>query len=55
MNLSTNQSDPVIFAEIFAYLALEPGYLNAMNLKNPRPALIGSGVPEERRRPNGGS
>ncbi len=39
MNLSTNQPDLLIFAEILAYLPLEPGYLNAVTLKNPRPKL----------------
>ena len=28
-------------------------YLNAVDIKNPTPALIGSGAPEERRRPHG--
>ena len=36
MNLSTNKSDLLFFAEILAYLPPSTGYLKAMELRDPR-------------------
>jgi hypothetical protein len=52
-NDSTSFLEKVIFSKIFAYHTPEPRYLTAMELKDPRPALIGSGVPEEKPRLHG--
>ena len=53
MNLSTNKADIVIFANFWHSCPSEPGYLKAVNPKDPRPAPPGNGVIEEKPKPQG--
>jgi hypothetical protein len=48
MNLSTNPTDIVISSEILSTYPSEAGYLNAIELKDPRSAALGSGELGER-------
>lgn len=58
MNLSTQLCQSILqtdgfFNNSFASHPLEPRHINTVELKDPRPALIGNGASGKRRRPHG--